>query len=970
LMSDSDREGGAFTASLGCLVEPTLAALAAQLDAITDLTPAERRVFSEGAATALYETVHRKVARVLLLELHAARVTGKLTAATSQQRWEEFLALSATVDFWDSLAEHYPALSPRLRRVIDNRCTAALTVARRFAADRGALGALPGADVGEVTQVRFSAGDSHRGGQTVTVLRGTDGQVVYKPRSVAVDAALGDFLRWILPDEPAATRIRVPAVLVRDGYGWAEYIPHRYCANSIELEAFHRALGHWLAVMRLLGASDLHAENLIACGPVPVVVDCETLFTPLPPAKPMGLGLATDRAAALIDGTVARTGLLPGRGVALGWRGVDISGAGALPGEQPTIAQPVIVDEGTDQARMGIARLELKPAANQPSDKPVLDRYWGRVIAGFDELTAALIALDRAGRLAPALSGFADCPIRVVPRATEVYAELERMLWHPVSLHDQATAVARATDVLTRMARNSAGAPDDSAVVKAEVAELLDGDIPLFTTTPRRGRLTGPRGTGWLPEKNLIDEALQRWRAADIDLEREVIRATLVSAYLNEGWLPGEESLRVTEVDTDNLERRRRALAAEIVRQIQQEAITGDDGTVTWIAPVLNDTGWAVQPFSADLYGGLTGMALLLAAYLREVSHGRADEVPGLEATLNATLRTLRLTEDWRANQQRAGTRLRPLTPGGYIGLGSRVWAWLLLERWGVTGAEGVERARALAELIPESVAADEVFDVLVGTAGAIVPLLQLAARTGETRWLTVAVSAGDRLLEAARRRDDGAAYWPTARWPNGLGGFAHGTAGIGWALRRLALATDDARFHQMADAAAAFDESLYDPQVAGWRDRRDLDQVPAAWCHGSVGIGLAAADLLRRVPAPTAQAADHRQAYAEVLRRAVTPTYTNGLGWNHTLCHGDLGSWELLDTAIAAGLGPTGLDRPTLDAQIIASVERHGPVSGIARDAFSPGLLPGVGGVAYQLLRLHPESDLPSVLIAGGDPI
>jgi lantibiotic modifying enzyme len=35
-----------------------------------------------------------------------------------------------------------------------------------------------------------------------------------------------------------------------------------------------------------------------------------------------------------------------------------------------------------------------------------------------------------------------------------------------------------------------------------------------------------------------------------------------------------------------------------------------------------------------------------------------------------------------------------------------------------------------------------------------------------------------------------------------------------------------------------------------------------------------------------------------------------------------------------------------------------------MSRNAFAPGLLPGVGGVAYQLLRAHPEHDLPSILI------
>lgn len=87
-------------------------------------------------------------------------------------------------------------------------------------------------------------------------------------------------------------------------------------------------------------------------------------------------------------------------------------------------------------------------------------------------------------------------------------------------------------------------------------------------------------------------------------------------------------------------------------------------------------------------------------------------------------------------------------------------------------------------------------------------------------------------------------------------------------------------------------------------------------------------------------------------------------MGWNHTLCHGDLGNWEVVDAAVDAGLGPPGLDRATLDAHVLGSLEEHGPVSVLARDAFAPGLLPGIGGVAYQLLRLHPDSRLPSVLL------
>ena len=134
--------------------------------------------------------------------------------------------------------------------------------------------------------------------------------------------------------------------------------------------------------------------------------------------------------------------------------------------------------------------------------------------------------------------------------------------------------------------------------------------------------------------------------------------------------------------------------------------------------------------------------------------------------------------------------------------------------------------------------------------------------------------------------------------------------------------------------------------------------RTAAAWCHGSVGIGLAQMDL-----DPTLSGPDAR----ERVRRAAAATWQFGMGWNHSLCHGDLGAAELLWLAADAGLAPDGLTRESLLAWILGCMEKYGPVCGIVRDTFSPGLMPGLGGVAYQLLRLHPDCDLPSVLTLGG---
>jgi type 2 lantibiotic biosynthesis protein LanM len=944
-------EVGAFSGSLAWLVDPAVTRLGDELTDIPHLAAAERAVILDGAAEALAEIAHRRACRVLVVELHAARMRGELTADDPAGRWAQYLEMSARPRFWAARSEHYPPLLPRLREQLARRCAAIAAMAARLAADRDALGVLCGRSPGQLTEVSFGAGDSHRGGQAVAVATFAAGPVVYKPRDVRVDAVLATTLTEIVSRAgvPADEQIRVPAVLSIGEYGWAEHVGHRYCRSNDELARFYRAIGHWLAVMRLLGGTDLHAENVIACGPVPVVVDCETLFTPALPYPATRYGQAYDQARDLIATTVLRTGMLPVRGAALGWRGVDISAVGALPGQQPAGLVPVLVDAGTDQARIGFEPGATQLASSHPSPEPALASHWDQIIGGFTQVTEALHAMDEAGQLGPLLARFVGCPVRMVLRGTETYAELSRMLWHPVSLHDPEAARARAVRVLTGMASRIPSAPADPAVIEAELDDLLNGDIPFFTTTPGHGRLTGPGGTAWLPEQDLVAGALDRWRNADDDLDRHVIEGTLVTAYLNDGWLPKQRRLPAGRRRLTGLNQRRRALAAALIRSLAEAAFRADDGTVTWIAPVFQQAGWALQPLNLNTYGGLHGVAIVLAAYQRETAAGRADECDQAAGLLDATLYTIRLTEDESERVRAAGARSRPLAPGGYSGLASQIWSWLTLYRWGTAG-DGLVRARALADQLPASIAADRTHDVLSGMAGAVVPLLRLAEISGDGQWRAMAAGVGDRLIAAALPKA-GTCRWPSPLWPDGIGGFAHGATGIGWALARLALASGQQRFAETAEAAFGYERTLYDESLDGWLDLRGEDRVTAAWCHGSVGIGLAAADLARRgYPPPIAD-----------VRLAADVTVRHELLWNHSLCHGDMGTWELLTTALADGWPGPARDR--LEARIIGSIERNGPVSGLLRDTFTPGLLHGLGGVGYQLLRMHPDSDLPSVL-------
>lgn len=962
IVSEPQGSDPNFDASLGCLISPYLRDLAAQLSSVSGLAPGEGNVVLQATRVALYHVLHGKLARVLLLELNGMRMRGALTGSP-QERWTQFLEYSSSIEFWRQLEPHYPSLLPRVDTLSRNRCVAALEFARRWSADRSAWRALVGSGCDELKGLRFGAGDSHLGGRSVAIAELADGEhVIYKPRSLAGDMALRDFVDALRHHHPSLG-VGVPRSVTRRDHGWSEFIAHRYAATPAEVRDFYRGIGQWIAIMRLLGASDLHAENVIAHAATPFVIDCETLFTPPALRVTTVFGDALDCAMELSSGSVLNLGLLPGRGMGLGWRGVDTSGVGMLNDQQPSLTEPGIVAAGTDEARIGKVRGAVRTAQNHPAARPALAQYWPEVLAGFDALDAVLRRLDSEGLLEPMVEVFRGSTIRIVPRPTESYAELGRMLWHPVSLHKLEEAKARAASVMARMAGNLPDAPGEAPIIQAEIEDLLVGDIPMFiarvpASGPRTDWINGPRGQRWRAVEDPLAIALERWRNVDHALDRRMIQASLVSAYLNEGVLPAAVSKLPSECGAGDIDARRRTQAARIVSQLVQLAIRGNDGTVTWIAPVMSNAGWSVQPVTTDLYNGLAGMALLVAAYRREVVAGRADCVQGVDDLHRRILRSLqRFDRQLDELSEEKTARMPPL--GCYTGLGSQIWAYLAMERMGDAEGTGLARATGLSEHLVRIADADANPDLLSGIAGAIAALLMLHGATGRDDVLAKAVTVGDRLCSLAKV-DAGRASWPTEEWPQAVGGFAHGATGIAWALAKLAKASGEQRFEDMARAGFAFEESLYDEAERNWLDLRHIqDAAPAAaaWCHGSAGIGLAHLDLDPALGDPVSE---------RIVRRAVAATCREGFGWNHCLCHGDFGNLELLQRASACSFVPDGFGADHLLDRLVTSLEIHGPSCGVASDAFIPGLMPGIGGIAYQLLRAHPASDLPSLLVPG----
>lgn len=920
-----------FTAASCEALDAYLAAISSDIDAD------EARIIHAVAAETLQANARIRLNRVLLLELHAAKRAAQLGGDDDSSRFAQFVQYCLTPEFSQHLDRRYPPLRQRLRCMLDRQRAAIEAFLARFVADRDALAPLLGGPSGRLTSLALGQGDLHAGGQSVARLSFENGAVMYKPRSLRVDRVLDAFLARVFVG--GTNRIRVPEVIDRGDYGWAAFVTHRYCDGEDELHAFYRGLGHWLAVLRLLGGTDIHFQNLIAAGPVPTVVDVESLFAVIRPSTESNFGAAHDLAQKLIQNSVLRTGIVPFRASVLGFDNVDLSAAGSLKGEQPQIRAPTIVGEGTTNARVQIIDVDVAPALNHPSPNPDLHRYWDEISNAFLETTRALRKLDTEGELASLISAFEGCQVREIRRPTMVYGEIGRMLWHPASLHKEAEAIERARNLFAGNATVIPSAPSSPQEIAGEIDDLRHGDVPIFIA-----RLTRER----------IATSLNEWRTMRVELEEILIRSALVVTKLNNDIVapPSDNVHRchARHSHAARLDARRRKLAAQAVERLLQLAVRGGDGSVTWIAPEFSGNAWHVQPLQPDIYSGLGGVAVALAGYHHEVERGCADFVPGVERTLEGTLRVFKAMVDGK----------KPRTIGGFNGYGGHIWSWLAL--YDLLRREPLlANAIASAEMLErDGFEADNYLDIMDGCCGTIVPLLNLADATADPRWLALAAQAG-RQAESLIAVDEHGVHWSTIAFSAPTGGFVHGATGVAWALERLVLAgagseADRRRWKALVDAVFAFQDSLFDEAVGNWDNRRSpAGDTVHTWCNGSIGIGLAAGDLYAR-------SGDKR--HLSDLRRAVAAAQ-HGWGITHTLCHGDLSLWELIVRAAVLDPESPAIDRDAATAQVISALEEHYFRSaGMRREVYTPGLMIGLAGVIHALNRMHADCTLPSPLL------
>lgn len=920
--------------------------------------PIEPETFISACTPDLLRQINMLVGRTMVLELHVARLLERLHGETTEERFADFVQLMRQKENLIPLLEEYAVMTRLVLAALDlwvNYLNEFLGHLRQdWAQIRTTFS--PESDPGTVLEVQAGAGDTHRGGRSVIILKFSSGlKLVYKPRSIAIDVHFQELLRW-LNAHGTHLPFRVVKLLAREHYGWSEFVEAQSCTSQAELARFYERQGAYLALLYTLEATDFHHENLIAAGEHPILIDQEAFFHP----RIKGAELSAEELlnANAMSFSVLRVGLLPYQ-IMLNaeLEGIDISGIGGKEGQQTPWPVPQWQDNGTDQMRLvrkkgTMIGTDNRPMLNGQDVDPLT--YRADLLRGFTQMYRLLMT-QREALLAGPLENFAHDEIRLILRPTQTYAELLFEGSHPDVLRD-ALNRDRFFDHLWALAEKC---PYLVPAIPYERRDLHMGDVPIFLTTPSTRDVFTGQGEilkDFLAEPSFLSAKQRVQNLDEQDLQRQIwlIEASLATLEMSNPHIT-KSFTALQPTHTEASPERLMAVARAIGDHLSKLALR-EANHVNWLGlSLVNERRWALLPAGLNLYDGVYGIVLFLS-YLGVITH---------EEYYTTLARLAFFSHPKRVEQEKKDSHYI----GAFAGWGARIYALTHLGKLWHEPALWDEAEEMVARL-PELIEQDQSKDIISGTAGCLLVLLALYHVRPSVKVREVAVLCGDHLLAQARQMEVGIA-WDTlkdAKQP--LTGFSHGAAGISFSLLALSALTGEARFRQAAQAAISYERSTFSAEQQNWPDFRPQDssdemalgiaeQTPifmTTWCHGAPGIGLGRLASLQYLDEP---------ALRKEIQMALATTLQRGFGSNHSLCHGDLGNLETVLYASHVLNNPEyGEQLQQLTAMILDNMDKHGWRTGIPLSVETPGLMTGLAGIGYQCLRLATPENVPSVLL------
>ena len=919
---------------------------------------------SNGIYNRLFPPFHK----VLLLEFNVYKLRqrgtfGRIIEASENYSSEELylgFAKHLLNEKLITLFLEYSYLARLISNIIINEINNVSTCLSNFISDKEEIeNKLIGNKLPKITSINSGLSDPHLDGKSVIKFNfENDEKLLFKPKVTKIDSAFNKLLESF-PKEGLSFDFKPINVIEKDNYCWVEFINSKPCETKEEVAKYYKRIGGYLALIYILNGNDYHSENIIASGEYPVLVDLETIMHPVALHETfIDSNNPTDIAGVDLHNSVMRTGLLPNWAAVMGDVQFDMSGLGAF-GEQET---PFKYNawENINSDKMQVVKKDMKFAEKQNmpylKDKVhIAYDYIDEILDGFKDLYNLI--KDKPYIITDEFLN--DKKLRYVYRATQKYGTLLQHSFNPNLLQDGIQRGIYYDFLSLQILENENSAKLHWEIYKSELRQFANGDIPIFFMMSESSDFVIDNDV----IKNITPESTAKKINTKVsslsneDLKKQIryINGAIQFRDIDKEITPEEFEEYKPSLDLDTLPKNKFIESAKSIIDLLKEYKIENENTISWIGIGFHHHSLKphFKPVDSHMYEGTTGIGLFLAAYYKITKD---------ESALNMFNKIVNGIESLLVSNERNNYYFNSFAIGISSGITSIIYCLTIYYQL-LGNKKCLELAEKFAEKInDDNIKKDTKFDIIAGSAGAILAFLKLYSLTNNKDHLKKAVLCGEHILNN-RKEFNGFKTISTVD-DKALTGFSHGAAGFAYALTKLYEKTNDQKYLDAAEEFIKYEDSLLNEQHSNWPDLRE-DQSEefkgmSSWCHGGPGIALARFATLNTL--------DNKEIKRDINNGLnLAENNANNMLSDHCCC-GNIGLNELL---YEAGKRLENQELVNKSIKNVSNLIEDSQRLGIYRlfrnkpvQINNFGFMQGLTGIGYHLLKFTESENLPSVLI------
>lgn len=912
------------------------------------------KTFLLDTVTAILSQLNQIANQTLIIELYYAKQNNLLIGKTKEERGEYFLNVllkddSYRKEIYSSYPELTRLLELKVKFITDYIIKIIYDTNKEISNLEFHLN--DNKKIGKIKNLYMGEGDTHNKGKSVVrLIFDSDKVLIYKPHKLEIDQKYYEFIQWVnslnIIGKSKENLLAVKTYSIDDA-GWAEYIEYYECDNEKDIEYFYYRIGRILCLVHTLNGNDMHNENIIAHKNMPVLIDLETLMHPDINSNIVAES-AMEIAVNEVLGAVTSTHLLPSKIVnAKNNKILEIGGLGACIEQESPFKSKYIDGYGTDDVKILKRYGVIQPHNNNPIYKKQLidaKSYKENIINGFKDMYKWILE-NKKVYANKVKSIFKNCDIRVLYRGTNVYAQVLFSSFHP----DLLTSYTDRYIFLHRIAIDYKN--KNHKILKKEIRDLSQGDIPYFSINSSKNISDRLNINNEINTTNniTIEKVIEKINnMSEIKMYRQV-------TAINTSFMTDSDKGHIkTTLNFQNNKKRKYnkedfiKKVSEIANYMLERSITGEKSNIksrTWLETQDIDLGFKIYDnASTTLYSGLAGIALFYN-YLWRVSLNIEYKNVASEI-IESIIENIPKEHDSKIYNK--------VKSGAFNGIGGILYVLFYLDHSNNTNIYEDDILN-IFDILFNSINKSKANDIINKT-GNLGIMISIYEKSRNEKFRNIALDIAKMIFEDLNKTKIVIDKYPGICWSEeGFTGYSHGNSGIIAQLYRLYNITKNKAILDLIDEALLFERSMFSSEDNKWFKSIKDKNTTCGWCHGEAGILLSKIQL-KKLGYQDSLIDDEIYTAIENIKK-------NGLKNDISLCHGAFGNMSILkDAAIL-------LDNIDLYNESVATIDLLVDfiLSLIKTELFKEkeynGFMVGLSGIAYELLRLEREDEIPNIL-------